>query len=521
MIHFFCSILFSRAAATVVVIISGILMVALTWAFGNERIHRKPIVVAWAIFLLFVCLGLFYIRYSYMKETDIQVKIYRDISRHIAWILQQKTALPDSDKVSQYCEYLRTCEKFDDIIFSLYLIKRNENSSEIFQFLNLTTSSSVAGAGGEWRTVPLPQIFGQEEIPKPIADAFAKKIADGIVNRADYRENRFLYTAPLFEPSGDVNSVLCIEITERDWKHELLHARILPHLFFFSFLFFFFAMQIVLIRRRVIVKNLKDNRIISFEQILDNLIIVKKAAEEKSIDRNYLIRQVDSEFKRPLLPILETSFLLRWQLQNVPNRLSNHDFWSANMIMIENVLWRHKKLKRVLNDIRTFIDFEWNEINVETVSFSPQLIVRDIRNICQLHFLENQKIKFQIDTATALPDLVLGDEQKIRRVLEELLELAIDRVSDGHIKITCYMSESQLCWSILDTGEMPTEKVTRQLNDFYGRGLQRQTESDGKSTFNFDFGSSIAVAFTHLLKGSISFQNSTGHGNKCIAMFPV
>jgi K+-sensing histidine kinase KdpD len=227
------------------------------------------------------------------------------------------------------------------------------------------------------------------------------------------------------------------------------------------------------------------------------------------------------EFKKPLIPVLESSFLLLRQLQDSPDSLSALDSKQTNLVFLEKIFWGHKKLQLVLNDIRTFIDFEWNKIEIQTEKFSPQRIIHDLRNICQQHLLEKPNIKFRVDTISTIPDLVRGDQQKIRRVLEELLEMALDRVTDGHIKITCYMSGSQLCWIILDTGEMLTETQSQQLNEFYSGELTHSLESDGKLIFNFDFGSSIAAAFTHLLKGNISFQSETGHGNKCTAIFPV
>jgi signal transduction histidine kinase len=517
--------LFSTTAVIIVIVISGFLMVLLTTSFAWERIHRKPIIAAWVIFLLFVCLGLFYLSYSYRKVVDTHVKIYQNISQHCVRFLQRQTEIDQPEPVERYFQYLRDCEKSNDVIFSLYLVRRTGLELPFGgEFLNLTTRNADTGIEEKaqtWQSIPVERLFGGASLPQPIIDAFKEKTAIGIIQRNDYQEKRMIYTVPLFEQDGIITTVLCLEIREQDWKKELLFARILPHLFFISFLFFFFVMQIILIRRRVIVKHLHDHRINSFEQMLEHLISVKMSAEEKSIDRNYLIRQVDSEFKKPLIPVLELSFLLRRQLDNKSETTTDYEFCQEHLIMLEKMLWGHKCLQRVLTDIRTFIDFEWNRLDIQPEEFSPQHIIYDLRNICQLYLLEKPNIKFRVDTIAAIPDLVRGDQMKIRRVLEELLEMSINRVTDGHIKITCYMSNSQLCWIILDTGKMPTEKEIRQLNDFYNSGTIRQTENYNKLMFEFDFGSSIAAAFTHLLNGNISFQSTQGHGNKCTAIFPV
>ncbi|MDR2117861.1 MAG: hypothetical protein LBP87_15910 [Planctomycetaceae bacterium] len=533
---YFCSIIFSTAAVVVVVVLSSILMMLLTWAFWKEPMHQKSLAAAWIIFLLFIGLGLFYMRYSYTKVVNTHTKVYQDIFQHCVRIIQNKKQFAEQSEQSEQSElylwlqqHLQKSETNKDIITSFYLIKQPEKDSpQKFIFLNLTTpvneqkeTETVEGFAF-WQNIPLKQIFGQNYLPQPIADAFQQQaIVIDIIKRTDYQENRLIFATPIMGQDNTVLSVLCLEIKEEDWLKELLFARILPHLFFFSFLFFFFAMQIILIRRRIIVKHLKEHRITSFEQALDHLISVKTSAEEKSIDRNYLIRQVDLEFKKPLIPILESSFLLRQQIQTASGSLFELESQPANLALFEKMFWSCKKLKSVLSDIRTFIDLEWNQIDVQTEMFSPQQIIHDLRNICQQHFLEKPNIKFRIDTISAIPDLVRGDQQKIQRVLEELLEMAIDRVVTGHIKITCYMSGSQLCWIILDTGETLAEDQTRQLNEFYSGEWTRHAGADGKMIFNFDFGSSIAAAFTYLLKGNVSFQSTTGHGNKCTAVFPV
>ncbi|MDR3196290.1 MAG: hypothetical protein LBU34_00345 [Planctomycetaceae bacterium] len=545
---YFCSIIFSFTAAIVVVVVSSILMMLLTWTFWKKRMHQNSLLAAWVIFLLFIGLGLFYVRYSYMRVVNTHVKIYRDISQHCARVLQTKVHANQLDDLLWSQQYLDKCKKNTDIITSFYLIKQTETPLQSFAFFNLNTTvtdSTITDSKTAepkiiepkiaepkviepeanlaiWRNIPLKLIFGQDYLPKPVADAFERHTTVvGIVKRTDYQERRLIFTTPIFGRNGVIQSVLCLEIREEDWLKEFLFVRILPHLFFFSFLFFFFTMQIILFRRRTIVKHLKENQITSFEQTLDHLISVKMSAEKKSIDRNYLIRQVDLEFKKPLIPILESSFLLRRQMQNSPNSLFEWGTQPENLALLEKMYWGCRKLKLVLNDIRTFIDFEWNQIDTQIEVFSPQQIIHNLRNICQQYLLEKSNIKFQIDTISAIPDLVRGDQQKIQHVLEELLEMVIDRMTNGHIKITCYMSDSQLCWIILDTGEMLTENQTRQLNEFYSGEWTYRAKTDGKLIFNFDFGSSIAAAFTYLLKGNISFQSTTGHGNKCTAAFPV
>jgi signal transduction histidine kinase len=505
-------------------------MILLTLVFGKERMHQKSLWAAWIIFVLFVGLGLFYIRHSYMEVVETHIKIYQNILRHCARTLQNKIISNQPEHLLELRQYLQNSEKNKSLITSFYLIKQATTPSQSFLFLNLTTpitekpettesdSNYVIG-----QNIPLQQIFGQDYFPQPITDALKHQTTVfGIVKRADYQENRLIFTTPLLESDGVTQSVLCLEIREEDWIKELLFAKVLPHLFFFSFLFFFFAMQIILIRRRIIMKNLKEHRIISFEQMLDQLISMKTSAEEKSVERNYLIRQVDSEFKKPLIPVLESSFLLHRQIQQEPDSFFELESQPTNLALLEKMSWGCKKLKLILNDIRTLIDFEWNQIDIHIDAFSPHQIIHNLRNICQQHFLEKPNIKFRVDTISTIPDLVRGDQQKIQRVLEELLKVAIDRITNGHIKITCYMSGSQLCWIILDTGEiLLTENQIQQLNEFYNREWTHQAESGGKLVFKSNLGSRIAMVFTHLLKGNISFQSTTGHGNKCTVVFPV
>ncbi|MDR1270370.1 MAG: hypothetical protein LBK82_12680 [Planctomycetaceae bacterium] len=524
-------ILFSTIAVVVVVVISSLLMAFLTWTFCKERIHRKSFVLAWIIFLVFLFLGLFYIHYSYRKVVTTHTNVYRNISQHCVHVLSNRVQSVPSDSQSDNTlwiyNYLRDCEKNDSLIFSIYLVRQPQTSldSESFLFLNLTTPLLDSQQEPErWQPIPLERIFGQPALPQPIASAFLRESAIGIVKRTDYGENRLIYAVPLFERDGEIDTVLCLTIREQDWQQEFLYSRILPHLFFCSFLFFFFAMQIVLVRRRIMVKNLREHRIVSFEQTLDQLIAVKMVAEEKSVERNYLIRQVDSEFKKPLIPILESSYLLGrqfFELPNISDPSAVQEFRLANSITLEKMLWDYKKLEKVLKNIRTFIDLEWNQLEIRRDEFSPQQLIHDLRDICQQYLWEKPDIKFRIDTVSEIPNLVCGDRVKIQYVLEELLKLTMDRVRDGHIKITCYISNSQLCWIILDTSEIPMEKEIGQLNDFYNSGLAFSPESYGKPIFRFDFGSSIAAAFVQLLKAAVTFQSNAGHGNKCTAVFPI
>jgi hypothetical protein len=86
-------------------------MVLLTMTFGKECMHQKSLLAAWIIFVLFVDLGLFYIRHSYMEVIETHIKIYQNIFRYCVRTLQNKIISNQPEHLLSLRQYLQNSEK--------------------------------------------------------------------------------------------------------------------------------------------------------------------------------------------------------------------------------------------------------------------------------------------------------------------------------------------------------------------------------------------------------------------------
>ena len=518
------SLLFSDVALAAAVFAAILLMAVLTWFFGREKIHRKQILTCWGILLLFLFLGFFYIRHTVDRTIEMQKEVLEGISRTCAETLMRNNVLHVSmnatEKGREYhrlCYLLEAWNDTNDYISSIYLLKKSKQGILRFHPAGETTDSSnhaQAEATSHWHF-----FMSENDLPQLMDAAFQGKSGfDKFVYHLD-GDFDFMAVEPLFDEFGDVEAILCIEFLGADWHYSILLAKIWPHLFFFSFLLFFSMTQIFLIRRRRIAYKLRNIHVVDYEKTLEKQIAAKIAVELDAAEKNVIMAHVDSELKKPLLPVLESSFLLLRRIADRKSGITEKNDETSDQELMETIFRNDNGFRQILNDIRTFIDIEWRRLKIKPIPFSLQRMINEFRNDCQSRFWEKPGITIMVESIEPIPKEVIGDELKIRRIFDGVFDNAIGRMTEGHIKISCYVSDAQLCLSIVDTGNPPSVKTLRQLTSI--SAPPRWDEIRDEEAAEFDFGMYIAFSLTHAMKGDITIQSVSGRGNRCIVMIPV
>lgn len=87
----------------------------------------------------------------------------------------------------------------------------------------------------------------------------------------------------------------------------------------------------------------------------------------------------------------------------------------------------------VLNDILEFASIESGEIEIQPEEYSLSALLNDMKCVTEQLIGPNSALKFEIDVQDNIPDLLFGDETKLRRVIFHLLSNAVKFTETGLI----------------------------------------------------------------------------------------
>ncbi len=129
--------------------------------------------------------------------------------------------------------------------------------------------------------------------------------------------------------------------------------------------------------------------------------------------------------------------------------------------------------------------------------------------------LDEHSIALKVETVFA-PELILGDEVRIRQILYNLLSNAVNYAPDGStIKLACRGLEIGTEFSVHDDGPgIPADVLDTVFRRFEPR-------SNGGRRRGAGLGLSIVKSFVELHGGSVRIETAPGEGTTVICLFPI
>ncbi len=211
----------------------------------------------------------------------------------------------------------------------------------------------------------------------------------------------------------------------------------------------------------------------------------RKAAIRSEIAKSELLSRISTDFKKPLDGIKDAVTLLAQKHTQDAN--------------IEHISYDTKILSDMLDNVQDFADIEAGRIIPDEMPFN---IVDEIRKVTDAYSVKAKPkgITIQAHIASSVIRKVVGDPQRFKQVLEQLLNNAIKFTSEGEIRIsleTVQLQEGKVLvkCSVEDTGKGMTKK---QLRNLFSIDLRAKEDRD-----SIGLGTIIAKKLVTIMGGTI------------------
>ena len=234
-------------------------------------------------------------------------------------------------------------------------------------------------------------------------------------------------------------------------------------------------------------------------------------AEESSRAKSDFLAKMSHEIRTPMNAILGITEI---QLQNSSLPLAVREG-------LERIYNSGDLLLGIINDILDLSKIEAGKLESVNVQYDISSLVHDIVKLNILRY-ESKPIEFKLNVSGDIPTFLLGDELRIKQILNNLLSNAFKYTNEGYVELSLFTepidddSKVMLVFRVSDTGQGMTPDEIKKLGEKFSRfnlEANRRTEGAG-------LGMNITRNLVQLMNGSITVESVPGAGTVFVVKLP-
>ena len=228
----------------------------------------------------------------------------------------------------------------------------------------------------------------------------------------------------------------------------------------------------------------------------------KEQAEAGTLAKNEFIASVSHEFRTPMNGILGLSEILR-------NSPLSHE----QLDLLNGIISSAQNLLVLLNDVLDFSAMEAGKMEMDNQPFMLDRVMEDISLVMKMK-AEEKSLQFNIAIDPNVPNLLVGDSQRLRQILINLAVNAVKFTEEGKVEVhISRIHESDniihLKFEVSDTGIGISPEAMKSLFRVFSRIKPVKT----KQKPGTGLGLSICKKLTDLMGGHIGVESTQGKGS--------
>ncbi|WP_298162231.1 PAS domain S-box protein [Brevundimonas sp.] len=259
--------------------------------------------------------------------------------------------------------------------------------------------------------------------------------------------------------------------------------------------------------RTTLIRN-EAGRVVEFHDVVrditetkrleDELIAARDVAEAAAKAKSEFLANMSHELRTPLTSVIGFSGLL----------LSSEVLPEAERRYADRIATSSEALLSVINDILDYSKLEADAVGLDPVAFDPAAMVRGAASIIETQ-CEARGLTLAMTTSAALPDMIMGDEGRLRQVTLNFLSNAVKFTASGEIRLDLRTIGERLRVSVTDSGiGIAPEKIDGLFDRF--------TQADASTTRVYGgtgLGLAISRRLIELMGGEIGAESRPGEGS--------
>ena len=239
----------------------------------------------------------------------------------------------------------------------------------------------------------------------------------------------------------------------------------------------------------------------------------KIKSDQKTQHKSNFLATISHEIRTPLNAILGMTEI---QMQNSTHPPST----SEAFIKINN---SGNLLLSIINDVLDLSKIEAGKLELTPIKYEVASLVNDVVQLNYIRY-ESKPIEFKIDIHEDTPSILVGDELRIKQILNNLLSNAFKYTDKGQVTLSAGAEcvgrggivQVTLIFKVIDTGHGMTAGQVSKLFDEYTRfNLETNRTTEGAG-----LGMTITRNLINLMNGKITVKSTVGEGTAVTVRIP-
>ena len=258
------------------------------------------------------------------------------------------------------------------------------------------------------------------------------------------------------------------------------------------------------------------------------LLKSKEEADRANRGKSDFLSNMSHEIRTPINAVLGMNeMILRESLEAVKNLPKDDEavmqIFSAISKYSGNIESAGNNLLSLINDILDFSKIESGKMQLVEANYNLSSVLNDVSNM--IFFKAKEKgLTFSVDVDRTIPDVLNGDEIRVRQIMINILNNAVKYTKEGHVDLTVRSQEYDsyekraicLIVSVSDTGiGIKQEDIGKLFTKFERVDLEQNSTVEGTG-----LGLAITKNLLEMMGGDIEVKSVYNEGSTFIIRLP-